>query len=120
MAKVKSGTVAQRLEDAAKAKQAMLEAFRNRPGSDDPAVAARRAERLEIAKAREARIEARRVAREAEAARQRAEREAELARRRAEEEAREAERRANLRKRPGLASVLASHQAAKAARKDRH
>ncbi|MCI0754995.1 hypothetical protein [Teichococcus vastitatis] len=76
--------------------------------------------RLEIAKAREARVEARRVAREAEAARQRAEREAEFARQRAEEEAREAERRANLRKRPGLASVLASHQAAKAARKDRH
>ncbi|MCI0756362.1 DUF6481 family protein [Teichococcus vastitatis] len=120
MAKAKSGTIAQRLEDAAKAKQAMLEAFRNRPAADDPEVAARRAERLEIAQAREARVTARRLAREAEVARQRAEREAEIAQRRAEEEAREAERRANLRKRPGLASVLASHNAAKAARKDRH
>jgi hypothetical protein len=120
MAKAKSGTIAQRLEDAAKARQAMLEAFRNRPDPDDPDVAARRAERLEIARAREARLEARRLAQEAEAARQRAEQEAESARRRAEEEAREVERRANLRKKPSLAAVLASHQAAKAAKKGRN
>ncbi|MFC3127450.1 DUF6481 family protein [Pseudoroseomonas globiformis] len=120
MAKAKSGTIAERLEDAAKAKRAMLEAFRSRPGLDDPEVAARRAERMEIAKAREARMEARRQAQEAEAARLRAEQEAERARRRAEEEAREAERKANLRKKPGLAAVLASHQAAKAAKKARN
>ncbi|WP_161600979.1 hypothetical protein [Teichococcus oryzae] len=56
------------------------------------------------------------MAQEAGAARQRAEQEAESARRRAEEEAREVERKANLRKKPGLAAVLASHQAAKKGR----
>jgi hypothetical protein len=84
MAKAKPGTIAERLETAAKAKQALLEAFRNRPGPDDPAVAARRAERLEIECAREARLDARRQAKAAEIARQQAEQEAERAQQRAE------------------------------------
>jgi len=117
MSKMKYGSISERLESAAKAKEAMLQAFRNRPAPDDAEVAARRAERMAIAEAREARLAARRAEREAEAARLRAEHEAEMERQRLEREAAAAERLANARKRPGLAAVLASHQAAKAARK---
>lgn len=48
-------TLAERQADAAAAKQAMLDKMRSKPGPDDPAVIARRAERKAIAEAREAR-----------------------------------------------------------------
>ena len=68
-----------RLTDAAAAKKALLERFRT--GSEDPAAAARRAERAAIHEARLVRIAEREAAKQAEAARQAAEaaRAAELA-----------------------------------------
>ena len=68
---------------AAKAKQALIEKFRARPGPDDPAVLAKQAERQAIAEARELREQERKLAKEADAARKAAEeveRLAELAR----------------------------------------
>jgi hypothetical protein len=73
-----------RLSAAAKAKQALLERFRSRPGPDDPAVRERDEARKAVAAAREARIAERKAQREAEAARIAAEEAA----RKAEEEAR--------------------------------
>ena len=58
-------TMAERRSDAAAAKQAMLRKLQERPGPDDPAVIARKAERAAIAAAREERQAAK-----AEAARQ--------------------------------------------------
>ena len=66
----------ERLSTAAKARQALLEKFRARPRSDDPAVMERQAVRLAIGQARDARKEVRaaETARvEAEAIRQAAE-----------------------------------------------
>ncbi len=58
-----------RLKTQAEARKAAIEKFKARPGPDDPAVIARRAELAAIAEARAIRIEERRIAREAEAAR---------------------------------------------------
>jgi hypothetical protein len=82
MIQQKNATVADRLTTAAKAKQAMLERFRARPGPDDPEVQAQQAARKAIAEARDARNAERRIAREAEAARVAAEKAAEAERRR--------------------------------------
>ncbi|MDT8264684.1 DUF6481 family protein, partial [Roseomonas sp. DSM 102946] len=76
MSKHTPGSLTQRLEDQAKAKQAMLEAFRARPTQDDPELAARRAERLAAEQARDARMAARRAERLAEIERQKEERKA--------------------------------------------
>jgi Na+/phosphate symporter len=64
----KSDRFDNRLESQVKAKNALLEKFLARPGPDDPAVAARRAERAAIEAAREIRHAERKIAREAEAA----------------------------------------------------
>src|SRR4051794_2660798 len=58
-----------RLTSAAKAKTALLERFRARPGPDDPAVIARKKAQAEIEAAREIRAAERKAAREAEAIR---------------------------------------------------
>ena len=58
-----------RLTSAAQAKTALLERFRARPGPDDPAVIARRAEQAAIEAAREVRAAERKIAKEAEAKR---------------------------------------------------
>ena len=84
-------TFADRLETAAKAKQALLEKARQKDPSNDPEFAARQAARIEAAKLREERETERRSAKAAEQAKVKAEREAEAARKAAEAEA-EAER----------------------------
>jgi hypothetical protein len=81
----KEKTFSDRLQEAADARKAALERFRQRPDPNDPEVVRRREERLRIAQAREEREAARSVQKEAEA-RARAEREAIE---RAEREARE-------------------------------
>lgn len=58
---------------AANARKAMLARFRARPAEDDPAVVERKAARLAVSQAREARIAAREADRRAEAERQAAE-----------------------------------------------
>ena len=58
---------------AASARKAMLERFRARPAEDDPAVVERKAARLAVSQAREARIAAREANRRAETERQAAE-----------------------------------------------
>ncbi len=58
-----------RLEAAAKAKQAMLEKFRTRPAADDPEVVARQEARQAISDARAARVAEREAESAAEAAR---------------------------------------------------
>ena len=63
----KKDTFADRLTEAAKARTAMLERFRARPGPDDPAVIARRAAQAAIEEARDIRIAERKAAKEAEA-----------------------------------------------------
>ena len=65
----KNDSVNDRLAAAAKAKEAMLERFRARPGPNDPEMLKQQAERKAISEARDARNAERRVAREAEAAR---------------------------------------------------
>jgi hypothetical protein len=65
----KNDSFTNRLTSAANAKTALLERFRARPGPDDPAVVARRAEQAAIEAAREIRVAERKAAREAEAAR---------------------------------------------------
>ncbi|MFC7557283.1 DUF6481 family protein [Pseudoroseomonas wenyumeiae] len=65
----KSDSFNDRLTAAAKAKEAMLERFRARPGPDDPALLQQQAERRAISDARDARNAARKVLREEEAAR---------------------------------------------------
>ena len=84
---------------AAKAKQALIEKFRARPGPDDPAVQAKIAERLAVAAARDKREQERKIAREAEAVRLAAEeaaRQVELARKAAEKTQEELDRKAAL------------------------
>jgi hypothetical protein len=80
----KNDSFTNRLTSAANAKNALLERFRARPGPDDPAVVARRAEQAAIEAAREIRIAERKAAREAE--------DVELLASKAEEAARAAER----------------------------
>lgn len=64
----KDQSFAERRKAAAVAKQSTLDRFRARPGIDDPAVVARRADRQAIAAAREARAKEREAARIVEAA----------------------------------------------------
>jgi hypothetical protein len=88
-----------RASSAAKAKQALIEKFRARPGPDDPAVQAKVAERLAVAAARDIREAERKVAREAEAARKAAEeveRQAEAARKALEKTQEELDRKVQL------------------------
>lgn len=59
---------------AASARKAMLERFRARPAENDPAVVERKAARLAVSQAREARVAAREADRRAETERQAAER----------------------------------------------
>jgi hypothetical protein len=73
----KSDSFNDRLTAAAKAKEAMLERFRARPGPDDPALLQQQAERKAISEARDARHAARKILREEEAARLTAEKAAE-------------------------------------------
>jgi hypothetical protein len=84
-------TFADRLETAAKAKQALLEKARQKDPTNDPEFAARQAARVEAARLREERETEKRTAKLAEQAKVKAEREAEAARKAAEAEA-EAER----------------------------
>jgi hypothetical protein len=121
----------ERLKTQAEAKKALLEKFKARPGPDDPAVVARKAEREAILKAREERDRQKekerqeRLAREAaeRAVREAAEREvrlAEEARLKAEAEAREAEEHERLaRQLVGEAERKAARDARYAARKAR-
>jgi hypothetical protein len=98
----KNDSFTNRLTSAADAKNALLERFRARPGPDDPAVVARRAEQAAIEAAREIRVAERKAAREAEAVRLAAEQAAqeearkaqdvELLAKKAEEAVRAAER----------------------------
>ena len=80
-------TFADRLETAAKAKQALLEKARQKDPSNDPEFAARQAARIEAARIREERETEKRNAKMAEQARVKAEREAEAARKAAEAQA---------------------------------
>jgi len=100
MREFKHQKLSERLNTAAKAKQAMLKKIRAMPGADDPAVIKRKAERLEIARAREARAAERVAAKEREI------------KERAELEAREAQEQAE------KAAALAAEQ--KAARDARY
>jgi len=84
-------TFTDRLETAAKAKQALLEKARQKDPANDPEFAARQAARIAAAREREERETERRNAKLAEHARVKAEREAEAARKAAEAAA-EAER----------------------------
>ncbi len=86
----KEKSFGERLEAAAKAKEAALQKFAERPADDDPAVIARRAQRLEVAKAREARIAEREAKKLADKAKREADAELEIAR--------EAERKVELEK----------------------
>jgi len=90
-------TFSDRLETAAKAKQALLEKARDKDPTKDPEFAARQATRIAAARAREERETELRNARQAERDREQAEREriaAELAQEAAEEAARKAEQQA--------------------------
>ena len=80
-------TFADRLETAAKAKQALLEKARQKDPTNDPEFAARQAARIEAARIREERETEKRNAKLAEQARVKAEREAEAARKAAEAQA---------------------------------
>jgi Family of unknown function (DUF6481) len=80
-------TFADRLETAAKAKQALLEKARQKDPTNDPEFAARQAARIEAARIREERETEKRNAKLAEQAKVKAEREAEAARKAAEAQA---------------------------------
>lgn len=79
---------ADRIEDSASAKQAMLERFKSRPPADDPSVIARAAERKSVQEARDKREAEREKARIEDEARKEAER---IAAEKAERERRELE-----------------------------
>jgi hypothetical protein len=96
----------ERLTAAAKARTAMLERFRARPGPDDPAYQERQAELAAIAAARDARAAERKAAREAEAARVLAEK----ARLAAEQKALAAEQAARDREAQNRAAALIAEQ----------
>src|SRR5690242_16499593 len=85
----------ERKSAAASARQAVLERFRAKANGSDPELLKKQAERLEIAKAREARLAERKALKEAQEAAERAEREAREAVERAEREEREARERAD-------------------------
>lgn len=113
MKKPKGDQFQDRIQNKAKAKQALLEKLKARPAADDPEVLKRQAERLAISEAREARAKERAAAKEREAAEQAAREEAE----RAEEERRkiqEVEDEAKLK-----AEQKAARDARYAARKNR-
>ncbi|MFD0938910.1 DUF6481 family protein, partial [Methylobacterium trifolii] len=59
----KDNQLTDRLETAAKAREAMLDRYRSRPPADDPAVIARQAERQAVISAREERSRERETAR---------------------------------------------------------
>lgn len=102
----KDKNLTERLQNAAQAKQALLQKFQARPGPDDPIVKERQAKRQAIAAAQKARARAR----ERESAKARAEQE------RAELEAREEAERAAIRERE-LQDYIA-HEAEKKAIRD--
>jgi hypothetical protein len=103
----KSDHLEERLNAAANAKQALLEKFRARPAADDPVVLERRAVRVAVGIAREARASDRKLAREAEASRLAAEQATQAA----NQAAREAERAARQAEEAALALVQeAEHQ----------
>jgi hypothetical protein len=104
MAGYKGTNFNDRMTTAANAKKALLEKFKAKPGPDDPEVAARLAERLAIAAAREIRAGERKAAREAELVRL-AEVEAERQRQLAVEEAERVAEAAAQRKRDAEAVV---------------
>ena len=87
MAAFKYANFNDRAADAAKAKQALIEKFKSRPGTNSEAFQTLTAERIAIADARAKREAERRAAKEAEMARLAAE---EAARKAAEEAARKA------------------------------
>jgi Family of unknown function (DUF6481) len=113
MARFKDDDFSERRNTADKAKKAMLERFRARPSTSDPATAERKATRLVLSKARESRVKARE-----EAAKKLEEEEARSARdeveRKAAESRAEADRQANL-----LGKQKAARDARYAARKAR-
>jgi hypothetical protein len=76
---------------AAEARKALLEKFKNRPSADDPALAAKRAERAAVLKAREEREAVKAAQRAAEAERQAALKAEQDAKEAAERAAREAQ-----------------------------
>jgi hypothetical protein len=78
---MKHQDLGERLNAARNARDAMAAKFRQRPGSDDPAAAERRAARAAVSAARETRMAERKAARLAEEARIAAEREADAAER---------------------------------------
>ena len=84
----------ERLNAAASAKQAVLERFRAKLSGGDPELLKKQAERLEIARARDARLAARKAEKQAREATERATREAREAAEKAEREEREARERA--------------------------
>jgi Family of unknown function (DUF6481) len=114
MAGYKLNNFDERASTAAKAKQALIERFRARPGPDDPAVIALAEERRKIADAREIRAAERRVAKEADEARKRAE----LAAQAVEQAKRDAEARQRLLEEAARQRLLAVEQ--KAARDARY
>jgi hypothetical protein len=83
----------ERLSAAASARQALLDRFRAKVNGGDPDLLKKQAERLEIAKAREARLAARKAAKEAQEAAERTAREAREAAEKVEREEREARER---------------------------
>jgi len=124
MPRFKDHNVTERLATANSAKQKLLERFKAQPGDDDPAVIERRAKRLAISQAREARIAEREAAkiakqeREAAEKKAREEEEARLAIEQAEQEA--IERRAEADRAVALlAEQKAARDARYAARKSR-
>lgn len=76
---MKTMSVSERLTAAKSARQSMLSKFQQRPGNDDPAVAARREAREAVSAARETRLAEREATRIAEEARTSAERERQAA-----------------------------------------
>lgn len=77
MSHFNENVMADRLKASSEARQAALARFRDRPGADDPAVLARKAEREAIVREREIRLAAREAERAAAAAAAAAEAEAE-------------------------------------------
>ena len=111
----KENSFAERRQKADEAKKALLEKFKAKPGADDPAVAARQAERKAIAEARAQREAERLLAKKEKAereARERAEREAAAA------EAARAEAEANAKSEYDLISQLAEAEADRKAKRD--
>jgi hypothetical protein len=76
---MKNSSLADRLSAAKSARQATISKYLQRPGHDDPAVAARRAAREAVSAAREVRVAEREAARVAEETRRAVEREKQAA-----------------------------------------